>query len=122
MKKHKYHVVEIISYIQKANGYPSSELDDKSFQHRSFDTKKEAKKFIKHFIEADPEYFQQWIAKITLRSITERVHVILGSSVQVVLPEDDEAPIGSQEIDVQDWMEEKADKEPPALQEILLGD
>jgi hypothetical protein len=73
--KRKYYVVEHIDYLAKQSGYPSSEQDERTFRRTEFQTKKEAKTYIKQYLREDPDYTAMWLAKISLHTITEKVEV-----------------------------------------------
>ena len=71
--KIKYYVVEYIDYLKNDDGYPSSELDDRTFRRRQFSTKKDAKRFIKQFLAADADHVGMWLARISLHKIVEKM-------------------------------------------------
>lgn len=74
--KLKYYVVEYIDYLANDRGFPSSEVDDRTFRRRRFDTKKQAKRFIKKFLNDDAAFKGMWLAKLTLHKVVEKVKVI----------------------------------------------
>lgn len=73
--KLKYFVVEHIDYLSNGNGFPSAELDDRTFRRRQFKTKKEAKSYVKNFLMDDPGYVGMWLARISIHKITEKVAI-----------------------------------------------
>lgn len=74
--KLKYYIVEYVDYLPNDRGFPSTEMDDRTFRRRRFSSKKEAKQFIRQYLTQDPAYTGMWLAKINLHIVKEKIEVI----------------------------------------------
>lgn len=73
--KSRHYIVEHINYLGNDQGRPTRELDDTTFQRRTFQTEAEARRYIDDFIKEDPSFVAMWVAKITLVSVKETIEI-----------------------------------------------
>ena len=73
--KLKHYIVEYVCYANK-DGYPGLGTDPETMERVHFSTKQEANRFIKKFMNGDPDYIQQWIASIRLHTIVEKIELV----------------------------------------------
>jgi hypothetical protein len=73
--KSKHYAVEHIHYQGDERGLPTRELDDHTFQRRVFQTEGEARKYIDDLIKEDPAFVEQWVAKISLICVKEKIEI-----------------------------------------------